>query len=87
MVISQEEFDKTKQIQVNNHNSVGDKSLPTNLDNAYGFVPSSSVEGVYYLISKEENNLICSCPARVECKHLKDIKNGKATCLRISRPL
>ena len=88
MVIDNESYEKNKKkkIKIDNQSLVGDKSSPTELKDIYGIIPSSSNFGSYYLITGKEDNLSCSCPARVECKHLKGIKDGKTTCLRISRP-
>jgi len=82
MVIDQEAYDKGRKKKI----KIDDFKEPLSAfpDDAQAFVPSSTTPGVYYLISGEEGNLRCSCPARVECKHLKDYKNGKGTSLRIS---
>ncbi len=83
MVVTQEEYDKQKKKKI----KIENPEKPSNdfPENIYGIVPSSSHYGAHYLISGEEGNLRCSCPASVECRHLKDIKNGKGTCIRIAR--
>ena len=83
MVVTQEQYDKQKKKKIKIEDP---KSSVTDFpEDIYGIVPSSSHYGAYYLISGEEGNLRCSCPASVECRHLKDIKNGKNSCIRISR--
>ena len=85
MVISQETYDKNrkKKIKIDQPFSYDHEKGQEDTE-PYGFIPSSSNPGVWYLLTGKENNLRCSCPARVECRHLKDIQNGTGTCLRIS---
>ncbi len=87
MVVTQEDYDKQKKkkIKIDTPYRSSSENERVNPEDIYGIVPSSSHYGAYYLISGEEGNLKCSCPASVECKHLKDIKNGKDTCIRIAR--
>lgn len=89
MVIDQDAYEKNKKKKIKidtptNHEG-SSENVGVNLDEIYGISPSSSSPGIYYLITGEKDNLSCSCPARVECRHLKDIKNGNTACLRISR--
>ena len=83
MVISQEAYDKNrkKKIKIDEPFSYNHEKGQEDME-PYGFVPSSTTPGVYYLLSGSEENLNCSCPARVVCKH---IKNGKGACVRVSR--
>ena len=82
MVITQVEYDKTKKKKIKiESNQIMVPQNNSEIMVPYGFVPSSSTPGVYYLLSGHEDDLKCSCPARVVCKHLKD---GKSSCLRIS---
>ena len=84
MVIDQATYDanRKKKIKIDEPGTINSGTI--NPKDIWGVIPSSSHYGAYYLITGEENNLSCSCPASVECRHLKDIKNGKGTCLRIS---
>ena len=54
-------------------------------EDLYAIVKSDTHYGAYYLITGKKNKK-CSCPARVVCKHLTGIKNGKTKPIRISRP-
>ncbi len=94
MVINQDDYDKRKKeekyeaVEKYGNQVIGEqqsKSTQEINEELYGLVQSDTHYGAYYLITGKEN-LKCSCPARVECKHLKGIKNGKTTSIRISRP-
>ena len=97
MVETQEEYDKRKKeekyeaVEKYGNQVTGEKCQETNgkevglNEELYGLVKSDTHYGAYYLITGKDK-LNCSCPARVECKHLTGIKNGKTTCIRISRP-
>ena len=93
MVITQKQYDKDQKkkkyeitkVKCKEH-SQGDKKCQEELtDDLYAIVQSDTHYGAYYLITGKEK-LNCSCPARVVCKHLKGIKNGETTSIRISRP-
>ena len=90
MVETQAEYDKRKKDEKYEiANRAGGEKLQENhqADNQdlYGLVKSDTHYGAYYLITGKDK-LNCSCPARVECKHLNGIKNGNTTSIRISRP-
>ncbi|KKL54843.1 hypothetical protein LCGC14_2261370 [marine sediment metagenome] len=86
MVITQEQHNQTKKkkIKIDNQHEYSSEYPNEYPKEIYGIVKSSSHYGAYYLLTGKQDNLRCSCPARVECKHLKENKNGKGACLRIS---
>ena len=95
MVITQKKYDQEQKkkkyeitkvkCQETNGEQVKSKTQTEVNQELYGIVQSDTHYGAYYLITGKDK-LNCSCPARVVCKHLTGIKNGKTTCIRISRP-
>jgi len=82
MVITQEQHDNSKKKKIEVKEKCPEPKQE--IKELYGIVPSNSHYGAYYLITGKKD-LKCSCPARVECTHLKEIKNGNRACVRITR--
>lgn len=38
-------------------------------------IPSAKRKGVFYLVFWKNNTLMCTCPATVECWHIKVVRN------------